>query len=331
MTQQDDTGRVAAARPAAAPGESSLSDPLSGPLSDPQPANELSPDQPLGSAGAGTPVGQPAPPSPYLGAGESVPQAYLAPPQPGQPRYGSPTGYGQRSFGSARQAFGEAGYGRQPGYGQQPGRADPRLRSARGGFSPRRDPALAAPWERLIASMLDWIVIFGLSVLAFLSPLLRILHSYQAIALQNTDLNSPQAQAALNAIARNPANERALLFWFLAMFGIALVYYWAQQALWGATLGKRALGLRVVTAVDSSRIGVRAAGIRSVAFLVGPAACMLLPAPLNIPGGILWLADTGLSLLDSRAQCLHDKLAGTIVIRQRRLDQQARSSGRSPW
>jgi hypothetical protein len=57
--------------------------------------------------------------------------------------------------------------------------------------------------------------------------------------------------------------------------------------------------------------------------------CLLLPGPFNIPGGLLWLADTGLPLLDPQAQCLHDKLAKTIVIRQRWLDQQARSS--STW
>ena len=113
------------------------------------------------------------------------------------------------------------------------------------------------------------------------------------------------------------------------MFGIALAYYWVQHAAWGATIGKRALGMRVVTAADRSRIGVRAAGLRAAAFLIGPMAFLLLPGPLNILGGLLWLADTGLILLDSRAQCLHDKLAGTIVVRQRWLDQQARSA--RPW
>jgi uncharacterized RDD family membrane protein YckC len=319
MTQQDETGRGAAADGAAGQAD--------------QPS---APRRSAVSAEPAAPAGEPARPSPYLGAGESVPQAYLAPPQPGQPGYGTQSPYAPRAVRSARQAYGQSGYGQQPGPGQpgygQPGygQADPRLRSARAAFRPGHEPAIAAPWERLIASMLDWIVIFGLSVLAFLSPLLRIWHDFQAVALQNTDLNSPQSQAEFSAISRNPANERALLFWFLAMFGIALVYYWLQHAAWGATLGKRAMGLRVVTAADSSRIGIRAAGIRSVTFLVGPATCMLLPTPLNIPGGILWLADTGLSLLDSRAQCLHDKLAGTIVIRQRWLDQQARSAG-SPW
>jgi uncharacterized RDD family membrane protein YckC len=56
---------------------------------------------------------------------------------------------------------------------------------------------------------------------------------------------------------------------------------------------------------------------------------LLLISPLNVVGGLLWAADTGLPLLDVRAQCLHDKLAGTIVIRQRWLNQQERSA--RPW
>jgi len=266
--------------------------------------------------------GQPDQPSPYLDAGGSVPQAYLAPPQPGQPKYGAPTGLGsgRPPFGPPQLAGRQAKY-QQPGYGQ-PG--------ARGSYGPaaRRDPAIAAPWERLAATVLDWIIIFGVATLAFISPLLRIWHQLDAVATRYTDPNSASAQSAMDGILRNPSNEHALLFWFLAMFGIALVYYWVQHAAWGATVGKRALGTRVVAASDRSAIGVRAAGIRTVAFLVGPAVCLLLPGPFNIPGGLLWLADTGMAVFDTQAQCLHDKLAKTIVIRQRWLDQQASSASR---
>lgn len=280
-----------------------------------------------------TPQEQP-PPSPYLDAGGSIPQAYLAPPRPGQPRYGTPTGYrpGQRSFGPRQQPSGQPGYGHpgdgNQGYGNQ---GYGRPANARGAFraKSRRDPAIAAPWERLVASILDWIIIFVVSVLLFLSPLEQIWRDWQAIADRYPDLYSPAAQAAIGSISRDPATEHTVLYWFLAMFGIALAYYWVQHAAWGATIGKRALGTRVVTAADRSRIGVRAAGLRSAAFLIGPAVFLLLASPVNILGGLLWLGDTGLSLFDTRAQCLHDKLAGTIVVRQRWLDQQARSA--RPW
>jgi uncharacterized RDD family membrane protein YckC len=193
----------------------------------------------------------------------------------------------------------------------------------------RRDPALASPWSRLAASLLDWAIIVLASVIVFWSPLSRMWREIEAIATRYTNLTSPAAEAAINSIERNPANERALLYWLLAMFGIALVYYWAQHAIWGATLGKRVLGVRVVRAADRGRIGVRQAGIRTVAFLVGPAILLMLVTPFNIVGGVLWIADAVLPLADSRAQSLHDKLAGTVVVRQRWLDQRPRGS--QPW
>jgi uncharacterized RDD family membrane protein YckC len=249
----------------------------------------------------------PARPSPYLDGGESVPHAYLAPPQPGKPGYGAP--------GVARPSARAAGWPRQVNGQRSDGQPGTR---PRGGMQARRDPALAAPWERLTASVLDGIIIFAGFVLAFWSPLTRLFRALEAVVGSNQSPSSPAAQAALRNI------EHTLLYWYLAMFGIALAYYWVQHAVWGATVGKRALGVRVVRASDRSRIGVRAAGIRAVAFLVGPAVFLLLGGPIELAGGVLWVADAGLSLLDPRAQCLHDKLAGTIVVRQRALSQQAR-------
>ena len=297
------------------------------------------------SQNAGTQQPLPPQPSPYLDTGEAVPEAYAAPPQPGQPSYGTAPEYrpGQRRFGSAPQSSGQPrddqssgqpGYG-QPGYGQ-PRYGQPRYGQTRGGRSAGRrgpqagrDPAIAAPGERLAASMLDWLIIAVVSILAFWSPLGRIVREYQAVASNYRDPKSPAAQAAFDSVFANPSNLHAVEHWLFGMFGFALAYFWVQHAAWGATIGKRAMGVRVVKAADRSRIGVKAAGIRAVTFLIGPMAFILLPGPLNVVGGLLWAADTGLTLLDSRARCLHDKLAGTIVVRQRWLDQQARSAG--PW
>ncbi len=183
-----------------------------------------------------------------------MPQAYLAPPQPGQPKYGTPARPARvlavRQPGPVRprrrslRAFGQSGHPQQ-GYG--------RPASARGAFAVRRDPAIAAPWERLAATVIDWIIIFAIPTLAFISPLEQISRQMQAVHAHYADLYSPDAQAAIDAILRDPSNQRALLFWFVAMFGIALAYYWVQHAAWGATIGKRALGTRVVKAADQLR------------------------------------------------------------------------------
>jgi uncharacterized RDD family membrane protein YckC len=269
-------------------------------------------------------------PSPYLDGGEAVPEAYLAPPQGGQPSFGTPpASQGGRPFGAGQSGYSQSRYS-QPRYGQPRYGQPPAGRPAPGTpVAARRDPALASPWYRLTASALDWFIIILVSVIAFWSPLSQIWREVQAITSHYQDLTSPAAQAAINSISRDPANQRTLVYWLIAMFGIALVYYWVQQAAWGATIGKRALGMRVVRATDRSRIGVRQAGIRTVAFLAGPAILMLLLTPINIVGGVLWAADAGLPLLDSQAQSLHDKLAGTVVVRQRRVDQRSRSP--RPW
>jgi uncharacterized RDD family membrane protein YckC len=273
------------------------------------------PGQPSAPPPAPAAPAGPAYPSPYLDGGEAVPHAYLAPPQAGQPRYGAlPYAAGGRAFGGGQQR-----YGQPPASRPAPARA----------AAARRDPAIAPAWYRLAASTLDWFIIITASVIAFWSPLSQIWREVQAIAAHYPDLTSPAAQAAISSISRDPANERTLVYWLLAMFGIALIYYWLQHAVWGATLGKRALGMRVVRAGDRSRIGIRQAGIRTVAFLAGPAILMLLITPINIVGGVLWAADAGLPLLDSQAQSLHDKLAGTVVVRKSWLDQ--RSRGSQPW
>jgi uncharacterized RDD family membrane protein YckC len=331
MTQQNETEHDEAV-----PEPPSSAPPRVAPSAPPQAA----PPAPANSQPeAGQPAAaQPAPPqpvpmfpSPYPDAGESVPHAYLAPPQSGQPRYGAPQPYRQPplSFRRVGPGSGQRG-GTGPGYGQpvngQPGAGRPAFGL---GAAARRDPALAPAWHRLIASALDWMIIFIVSVVAFWSPLSQVWREVQAITRRYPNLTSPPAQAAINSITRNQSNQHALLYWFLGMFGIALAYFWVQHAAWGATVGKRVMGMRVVRASDQSRIGVVAAGVRAVAFLAGPAIFLLLIAPFNVAGGVLWAADGGLALLDRHAQALHDKLAGTIVVRQRHLNQRARSSG--PW
>jgi uncharacterized RDD family membrane protein YckC len=321
MTQQNETQQHGAAEPErSAPAGPELADSgeqgtagQAGPL--PQPATPPQPGT-LPQPGTPTPAEPGASPPARYGY-ESVPEAYLAPPQAGQPSYGAaPRPGGGRPFG------GQPGYGQpasgQPGYGQPAG--------GRPAYGPaaRRDPALASPWQRLVAQTIDWIIILVVSVIVFWSQLSVVWREVQAITGRYPDLTSPAAQAAINSVSRNPANQHALVYWFLGIFGLALFYYWVQHAAWGATIGKRAMGVRVVRAADRSRVGVRAAGIRSVAFLVGPAVFLLLAYPANVLGGILWVADSGMPVLDSRAQSLHDKLAGTVVVRKRALDEQAR-------
>jgi len=121
------------------------------------------------------------------------------------------------------------------------------------------------------------------------------------------------------------------------VFGLALVYYWALHVVGGATLGKRVLGLRVVTAKDRSAVGVRAAGIRTVVYLVGPAAFLFAPkigfvgsAAISALGGMLWIADSLVALPDAQRRSLHDRAAGTVVVRKASLDRRKPEQS-APW
>jgi uncharacterized RDD family membrane protein YckC len=276
--------------------------------------------------------GQPGYPSPHLDGGAAIPEAYLAPPQQDQPRYGVPT-FSRSPLGDPRfQAPGGPGYG-QPGYGQpgygRPGYRQPGRRgTGRPGAGGRiaRDPSAATPWQRLTAACLDWVLILLVATAIFFRPLLHLWRQMQAIANTFPDLNAPAAQTAINNVAGQPANQRLLLYWFLAIFGLALAYFWVQHAAWGATVGKRLLGTRVVTAADQTRIGVRAAGIRAVAVIAGPMLFLLLANPLNLIGGAFWVADTVMALMDRRLRSLHDIVAGTVVVQEKWLTERRRSS-----
>jgi len=171
--------------------------------------------------------------------------------------------------------------------------------------------------------MLDWTIILGVSIAIFLGPLVRLARQMQAI-IQYQGQSSIAAQTALNNLSRDPSTLNTILHMQLTAFGIALAYYWIAHATWGATLGKQAVGLRVVTAGDHARISVRTAGIRTVTFLIGPAVFLLTVAPLNFAGGALWLADAIVALMDPQTRSLHDRLAGTVVVKKRWLDQQSR-------
>lgn len=86
------------------------------------------------------------------------------------------------------------------------------------------------------------------------------------------------------------------------MVGTQILYLWLCVGRWGQTVGKRILGIRVVT-VDGMSVDYRRAPARAVAELV-----------LALPWGLTWWP-----LLGKSKRALHDYLAGTQVIRDRPL------------
>ncbi|MBB6120211.1 RDD family protein [Nocardiopsis algeriensis] len=94
---------------------------------------------------------------------------------------------------------------------------------------------------------------------------------------------------------------------FLFGWGPLLFFYdWLYLVTWGRTLGKMMLGIKVVRA-DGGRLTQGQA--------MGRAAVFGLPQSLLCVGHIFSAAESMAALGDARGRALHDRMAGTVVIR----------------
>jgi uncharacterized RDD family membrane protein YckC len=115
-----------------------------------------------------------------------------------------------------------------------------------------------------------------------------------------------QAAAVVGILWKGPTTQSPYLSDPLGVYAVSFclslvtfgIYHVAQWAIWGQTLGKRLLGIRVARA-DGSRPGIAQALVRMVGYIFS----------LSLAGvGFVLIA------LDPRRQGLHDKLAETFVI-----------------
>ncbi|MEU8207424.1 RDD family protein [Streptosporangium sp. NPDC049046] len=102
----------------------------------------------------------------------------------------------------------------------------------------------------------------------------------------------------------------------LAILSVLFLYFWVQHALWGRTLGKRLLGVRVIAASTGGRLGAGRAALRTLVF---PLLALVPDIGLSclLVGG-LWM------LLDAEGRVLHDRLLDTAVVYDRVRDAQPR-------
>ena len=141
----------------------------------------------------------------------------------------------------------------------------------------RTEHAYAGWWSRVGAYLLDALVLVG--------PLLIVV--FLALAVAGDDEGGVWAFVG---------------FMYLATLALPFVYFSLMHGSSGQTLGKRALGIRVVDE-DGGAIGYgRAFGRYAITFLFGIFA---LPVLLDY----LW------PLWDGKNQALHDKVVGSVVVR----------------
>lgn len=183
------------------------------------------------------------------------------------------------------------------------------------------DPALAEWWQRLLARLIDLLAIWLLSMPVWLPAYVAMIHRFQAVLRQYPGGPAqPSAQAAFNqALIGMYATA------FLVAAAVAVVsfgYDWLQHGVWGRTLGKRALGTKVVNSGDRSRISGGTAAGRAAIYGLIPAVPFI--------GGLFALLNELWLLWDPRRQCLHDKAARTVVVKVRPPDRGAAPSGGWP-
>lgn len=269
---------------------------------------------------------QPQGPQPQPGYGTQPQPGYGTPPQPGygsqpQPGYGTPpqppgygsqpqAGYGQPGYaqpGYGQQGYGQPGYG-QPGYAQPYGSAYQPYPGTGYQYGPGKDPTLAEWWQRLLARMIDWVIVGVISSPLWIPAFTAYVNKLRSISNQyGGNLNTPAAQTAIDHAGGHLFGKL-----FLAGLAAALLlfaYDWVQHGLWGRTLGKRALGTKVVSASDRSKVSGGAAG--------GRAAVFALPPIVPLVGGLFALLNELWLLWDRQRQCLHDKAAKTVVVKVR--------------
>jgi uncharacterized RDD family membrane protein YckC len=113
--------------------------------------------------------------------------------------------------------------------------------------------------------------------------------------------NTASARAAFGRVFTQTTGPYVIVLCFTIC--VAVSYYWLLTGYWGTTFGKRCLGTWVVTARDRSKVSLRASFLRALIFVVGGEVI-----PLFFLIDNLWL------LWDRRRQCLHDKVARTVVV-----------------
>jgi uncharacterized RDD family membrane protein YckC len=224
-------------------------------------------------------------------------------------RTGTPPGWypdpagsgGQRYFdGTAWTAWSTAG-----APGPMNWYPDPRYgmwKGARFGL-PRYGPgSVASPGSRLAARLLDFVVLSPLYIAFYVVMVVWFFHqAHNLIPPQPTPANpNPTiSQQQLNQAFSGFFGTFAL--WSLFFVLVSVLYEGGLTARYGRTLGKKWMGIRPATP-DGARLSLGRSFGRVGAIYICAFASVLDP---------LWC------LWDDASQCLHDKVAGTVVLTEK--------------
>lgn len=208
----------------------------------------------------------------------------------------------------AQQPYAPGGYQpypQQPGYpAQQPYAGYPGPSGGPRGVLP--DGAqVAGWWWRVLARIIDGLVT-AIPTLVFGAPLLK--HFIDRIRDYADAVNAAdQAHLPMPHFNSGGLTRDLVLFGLIAGL-VQIVYELLMLKLCAGTLGKLACGLRVRAWEARGPLSWGAVGKRVLAFQVATAVPQV--------GGLYYLLDVLWPLWDGRKQALHDKLAGTAVVKK---------------
>lgn len=229
------------------------------------------PTQPSGQGyGQGNGYGQ--------GYGQGGDGGYFAGQRPG---YGQP-GYGQPQVGQP--PYGQPGYG-QPTYGQ-PGQFGQFGAPAYGAPAPAL-PRFASWGARVGAYLVDAVVVAVPCIIA-------------AVLLGATTSTSVDPTTGTTTTSASGAAVFLSVVLYLVAFGLAIWNQVVRQGRTGQSLGKSALGIRLVGAATGQPIGAVLTFVRQLAHIVDGIPCYL---------GYLW------PLWDAKRQTFADKIMSTYVVK----------------
>ncbi|GLW54145.1 RDD family protein [Kitasatospora phosalacinea] len=242
---------------------------------------------------------------------------YGQPPQQ-QPGYGypqqapPPAGYGYPQQGQPQQPYGypqaqvppQANYG----YPQMPGTIQ-----ANNGYINIANVGtvrIATMGQRFLARLLDSLVtsvIVGIALFGGLAGVIGIADKTR----QDCTGYDFASQAWSDCMDQNTQQDTNIGLAFLGLIGIiavfGLLYEWLLVGLAGATIGKMAMGLRVVRETDGQNPGVGGGFIRFIIPMVGYFVCGI---------GMLLVYLSPFFDNSGKLQGWQDRAAGTIVIKK---------------
>lgn len=174
---------------------------------------------------------------------------------------------------------------------------------------PRWLGRLSSPWRRLGAFLIDGLVFVPVWMAVIFAIVPRILNDPVLQRLQRLDSDRPPTQGEMQQIVQHLQSRFSVAFIVISIGLSALtgIYTVLFTKLKGQTLGKMAVGIKVVQMIDGS--------LPTWGNAIGRWALPAVAALVPWAGGLGWLLIYLWILWDPNKQGLHDKVAKTVVIR----------------